>query len=165
MIKTILLALVLLPAIAFSESKLPTPTGEVLLEISGNISVTNENNFALFDRKMVEALPQHTIKTSNHVVSEIATYKGPRLYDLLESLGAKGKTINVMAWDEYVAQLSISDLKKYKVLLATHENGKQMTLDDRGPFFVVFPFTDHKELRKDLFYNMSVWQVKAIEVN
>ena len=165
MLKLFLMAIAVLPFIANAQNSLPAPTGEVILEISGNIGVTNGEGIAEFDRAMIESLEQFTINTSNHVVTEVASYKGPRLHDLLISLGAKGDTINVIAWDDYVAKLNMSDMLKYKVLLATHENGRQMTLDDRGPFFVVFPFTDHKELRKGLYYSMSVWQIKAIEVD
>ena len=42
------------------------------------------------------------------------------------------------------------------MLLATHENGVPLTINDKGPLFVVFPFSQYEELREDHFYNMSI---------
>ena len=158
------LALLLFPVLAHALDPLPKPEGEVILEISGNIQVTNIDGEAHFDRKMIESLATETIVTSNHVLSEPATYRGPVLADLLNRIGASSDTIMVTALDDYTAELKRSDIEKYRVLLATHENGKLMTIDDRGPFFIVFPFDQHKELRRDLYYNLSVWQISSIAV-
>lgn len=113
---------------------------------------------------MIEALQTSSIVTANHVLSKPTNYKGPVLGDLLNQLGARGDSVFVTALDDYTAELKRSEIEKYDVLLATHENGKMMTIDDRGPFFIVFPFDKYKELRRDLYYNMSVWQIKSIEV-
>lgn len=164
LIKYIALSVLLLPCSLWAEPLLPEPTDEVILEISGDLNVSNVDGEAHFDRKMIAALPTQTIVTANHVVSQPTTYQGPVLSQLLDQLGAKGNTVIVTALDDYSAELKRSDLEKYGVLLATHENGKMMTIDDRGPFFIVFPFDDHQEIRSDLYYNMSVWQISTIEV-
>lgn len=153
-----------LPSIVNAADELASPKGEVILEVSGAIEFTNANKQAHFDRAMIEALPSGEIVTSNHVINKPATYTGPKLEALLKRLGAKGNTIRITALDEYTTQISRKDIEKYGVLIATHENGKLLTLDDRGPFFVVFPFDENKELQKDHYYNMSVWQVMSIEV-
>lgn len=147
-----------------AESKLAAPNGEVILEVYGNITVSNVDGEAHFDRQMIEAFPTKTIVTTNHVVSTPTPFRGPLLADVLNKLGAEGETIIVTALDDYSAELRRSDIEKYGVILATHESGKRMTIDDRGPFFVVFPFDDYKEIQQDLYYNMSVWQVSSIEV-
>ncbi|MGF1696252.1 hypothetical protein L4C54_11325 [Vibrio lamellibrachiae] len=143
---------------------LPNPSGEVILSVSGNIEHSNSEIGVEFDEGMIEQLDTSIIKTKNHVVKEVAIYKGPTLYDVLELAGSKGDEVKVIAWDDYVVTIPISTIKKYGVLLATHEDGKRMTLDDKGPFFVVFPFTEYSEIRNDLYYNLSVWQVKALVV-
>jgi len=149
---------------AHSWSELPAPKGNVVLEVYGNIKAFNEDDVAAFDRAMIDQLPVHTIQTDNHVTEGLQTYKGPRLSDLLDQLGATGSIVRVYALDDYVAELSLKEVVKYKVILATEENGKALTIKDKGPFFVVFPFHEHPELRDDSHYSQSVWQVRAIEV-
>jgi hypothetical protein len=143
---------------------LANPTDDVLVEVSGNITFTNQDGMAIIDREAVSNLPQRVITTTNHITDVPVTYKGPLFTDLLSQLGARGSQVTVYAWDDYSADISTADLKKYQVILATHENDKELTLDDRGPLFVVFPFSKHPEIKNDLYYNKSVWQVRAIEV-
>jgi hypothetical protein len=162
--KFFLLCLLLIPNLLHAAGPLSEPKGDVILEIYGDLALTNVDGEAHFDRAMIEELDTSTIVTSNHVLSKPATYKGPVLGDLLNKLGAKGDSILVTALDDYTAELKRSVIEKYGVLLATHENDRMMTIDDRGPFFIVFPFDQYKELRKDLYYNMSVWQIKSIEI-
>lgn len=162
--RKLLLILMLLPNYLYAEANLSKPAGEVILEISGNIKLTNVDDEAHFDRAMIEKLPSKTITTANHVLTKPTRYEGPALGDLLKQLGAEGETVTVTALDDYSAEIKRSDIDKYGVLLATHENGRMLTIDDRGPFFIVFPFDQYKELRKDLYYSISVWQVSTIEV-
>lgn len=143
---------------------LPTPEGEPILWVSGKISQSNAENGVEFDQAMIAKLDQGVIKTSNHVVDQVMTYQGPKLTSLLDFVGAKGTAVKVIAWDEYVKTISIADIEKYGVLLATHEDGVKMTIDGKGPFFVVFPFSDYPELQNDFYYSFSVWQVREIVV-
>jgi hypothetical protein len=143
---------------------LPAPQGDPVLWVSGNISQSNTSDGVVFDQQMLAALEQGTIETSNHVVDGIVEYKGPKLLAVLEYAGAKGKTIKVIAWDDYIVTIPISDAEKYGLLLATHEAGQRMTIDGKGPLFVVYPFAEHPELRNDYYYSLSVWQVKEIVV-
>ncbi|USD34806.1 MULTISPECIES: hypothetical protein [Vibrio] len=143
---------------------LPVPEGDPILWVSGDITQSNTADGVEFDSAMIKQLEHGVIKTSNHVVSNVVEYQGPTLSALLDYVGAQGSTVKVIAWDEYVVSIPVSDIKKYGVLLATHEDGTKMTIDDKGPFFVVFPFTDHPEIQTDLFYSLSVWQVREIVI-
>ena len=143
---------------------LPVPEGDPILWVSGKIIESNTADGVEFDSAMIKRLEQGTIKTNNHVVSDIVEYKGPKMSAVLDYVGAQGSTVKVIAWDEYVVSIPMSDIKKYGVLLATHEDGIKMTIDGKGPFFVVFPFTDNPEIQNDLFYSRSVWQVREIVI-
>lgn len=162
--KSLVILLLLFAQVAFAESVLKVPEGEVILELTGKISVTNEDEYAVFDEAMVNALPQATINTNNHVSKVVNKYRGPKFYDLLASLGHSGTKVVITAWDDYVAEIDIADLKKYGVILATHENGKRLTIEDKGPTFTVFPFSDYPEIRRDDYYNKSIWQIRTIAV-
>ncbi|WP_211252982.1 molybdopterin-dependent oxidoreductase [Vibrio pacinii] len=149
------------PVAAFA---LSSPTEDTLLWVSGNINQSNSTSGVEFDEPMLSQLEMGVIRTNNHVVEDIVEYKGPYLASLLDKVGAQGESVKVIAWDDYMVSIPISDIKKYQVILATHENGQKMTLDDKGPFFVVFPFSDFPELRNDFYYSLSVWQVREIVV-
>ncbi|WP_414932644.1 hypothetical protein [Vibrio europaeus] len=164
--RTTLILSVMSTLLFYSQSVLAIspPTQEPILWVSGNISQSNSPQGVELDEAMIFGLEQGTIRTNNHVVAEVVEYKGPKLASLLEYVGAKGKQVQVIAWDDYVVTISLDDIKKYGILLATHEAGVRMTIDDKGPLFVVLPFTEHAELRNDFYYSLSVWQVREIVV-
>ncbi|WP_295894413.1 hypothetical protein [uncultured Vibrio sp.] len=153
-----------IPASFVHAASLPVPTGEVMLWVSGKIEHSNTSTGVELDEKMVSQLKASEITTKNHVVQDDALYKGPTLKSVLEYVGASGNEVKVIAWDDYIVTIPLETIEQYGVLLATHENGVRMTLDDKGPFFIVFPFNDYSELRNDFYYNLSVWQVKEIVV-
>ncbi|MFB9216325.1 hypothetical protein [Vibrio sinaloensis] len=143
---------------------LNAPMDEPILWVSGNISESNSSQGVELDEAMLSELEVATIRTNNHVVDSVVEYKGPTLASVLEYVGAKGTQVKVIAWDDYVVTIPVNDIKKYQVLLATHEAGTRMTIDDKGPLFVVFPFSDHAELRNDFYYSLSVWQVRELVI-
>lgn len=143
---------------------LAPPAGEPIFWVSGNITESNAEVGVEFDQSMIDNMVQHTVNTNNHVVEQVVEYRGPAISDILRSVGAKGESVKVIAWDDYVVTIPISDINKYQVILATHEAGKRMTIDDKGPLFVVFPFSNYAELRNDFFYSLSVWQVREFIV-
>lgn len=138
------------------------PEGEPVLWVNGRVSQSNTNGAIVFDEAMLNQLDIRSILTNNHVVDQVVEYRGPTLSSLLENVGATGSQVRVTAWDDYVVTIPISDIEKYGVILATHEAGVKMTIDDKGPLFVVFPFSDYPELRNDFYYSLSIWQVREL---
>ena len=55
-------------------------------------------------------------------------------------------------------------MKKYDVILAYKRDGADLSVRDKGPYFVVFPFTDVPELANEGRFAQSVWQVNHITV-
>ena len=39
-----------------------------------------------------------------------------------------------------------------------------MSVRDKGPLFVIYPFDEAPELNNETYYGRSAWQVKSIEV-
>lgn len=150
-------------SVAYSETT-PELVGDPILWVSGKITNTNTPEGLVLDEMFISQMDMGHIATSNHVVEEVASYEGPTIESVLELAGHQGTDAKFIAWDDYVVTIPIETIKQYGLLLATHENGKRMTIDDKGPFFVVFPFTDNPELQNDLYYNLSVWQVREIIV-
>jgi hypothetical protein len=47
---------------------------------------------------------------------------------------------------------------------ATRQNGELMTLRNKGPLFVIYPFDEVPALKSEVYFNRSVWQIKSIQV-
>lgn len=149
---------------AASACAIPQPKGEVVLTIDGMINDCNEGLEVRFDKAMIAALPRKQIKTENPWDHGPLTYEGVLLRDLLKFAKADGKTLTVTALNDYRADIPLADTDKYDVILADTRDGVALPVRDKGPFFVVFPFTDVPELATEARYAQSVWQVNRITV-
>jgi hypothetical protein len=60
--------------------------------------------------------------------------------------------------------MPIDDAQRHDVLLARLIDDKPMTVRDKGPLFVIYPFDSKPELRSAVYYSRSAWQLRTIEV-
>ena len=143
---------------------LDPPASRPILTISGKIAVKNAGDTARFDMKMIEALPQHSFTTSTPWFDKPVKFTGPLLSDLLAAVKASGTQLSAVAINDYKIQIPMSDVQKYKVIVARLIDDKPMPVREKGPLFVVFPFDSAAELRSSTYYERSIWQLKALDV-
>lgn len=156
------LAVVTLPARA---DALPRPSGEVILTVSGRIHNFNgPDGTALFDRAMLDDLAGREATMETPWTKGRVAFKGPLGRAILQAVGADGDTVKVVALNDYAALLPVSDFTDHDAILATSMNGKPMSVRDKGPVFVVYPFDKEPSLYNETYFGRSVWQVKAIAV-
>lgn len=147
------------------EDALPMPTGEVVLTIGGNISKTNRGNLAVFDDDMLRALPSTSLETTTVVTDGVGRFDGFLMRDLLNHVGAKGETVTAIALNDYVIEIPMEDFSRFDVLVATSMDGKPLLPSNKGPFWIVYPRDDHRELHDIRYDYRWVWQLIRLEVN
>jgi hypothetical protein len=157
-------ALAFLVANFAGAAPLGQPAEKPILAVSGKISDTNKDGNAIFDRAMLESLGMTSFVTSTPWYKEPVKFEGVSLDKLMTTLGASGDRIVVVALNDYSAELPMEDAKKYNVILALKRDGEYMTVRDKGPLFIVYPFDSNPDLKNQKFYARSVWQIARIEV-
>lgn len=145
-------------------SPLSQPEDKPILTVAGSIGVTNKDGAAVFDRRMLEALGAVSFETTTPWYSGPVTFEGVPLAKVMEAVGAKGETLVAVALNNYSAELPMEDATKYNVILAYKRNGEYMSVREKGPLFVVYPYDSMPELKNQKFYSRSVWQLSRIEV-
>ena len=158
-----------LPAMALTASRvraepLPAPSGNPILSVTGKITKTNEAASAVFDRPMLEALEQATIRTVTPWFDGVMTFEGVPMTRLMEATGADGTTLIVHALNDYTSEIPIEDFAKYNPILAIKRNGQYMAVRDKGPLFIIYPYDSSPELNKQKFYSRSAWQIARMQV-
>lgn len=140
------------------------PVGAAVLTIAGKISKTNADEQFVFDREMLEKLPQHSFRTRTPWYTEEREFTGPLLRDVLAAVGAEGEVMHALALNDYKMAIPVSDAHDYDVIVAHLMDGKPMPVRDKGPLFIIYPFDDKRELRSLTYYSRSVWQLKTLEI-
>ncbi|UTV97819.1 molybdopterin-dependent oxidoreductase [Marinomonas rhizomae] len=144
---------------------LSKPTGTVILTITGNITNTNaDGNKAEFDRDMLMNLEVMNQRTMTPWSEGVDLYRGPLLRSVMAAVGAKTDELSVTALNDYSAEVPRKDGEEYDVILAMEMNGKVMSVRDKGPIFLLYPFSDEPNLNNEVIHNRSVWQIKSINV-
>ncbi|MBS4687323.1 molybdopterin-binding oxidoreductase [Aeromonas sobria] len=156
----LLLSLVIMPT-ASAEAL----TGPVILKVSGDIKSTDEvDGKVLFDLVKLQALPQHEVVTGNPWVDKPHRYRGPKLADLLASVGASGKTVILTALNSFQISIEWEKVAKYDPILAWQDDGVVMRVRDKGPIWFMLPLDQYPELKRSEYTDMMIWQLDSIDI-
>lgn len=167
MLRLLAIALVsfLATAVTAGASELPAPTGPVVLTVSGAIAHTNIDGAAAFDQAMLDGLAQHTTHSETPWYDGARSFSGVLLSSVLEAVGAKGETMTATALNAYSAEIPVADVINDPVILASRVDGKLLSIRDKGPLFVIYPFDTNPELYNEVYFGRSVWQVASLKVH
>lgn len=155
----------LIPLEAARATPLGPPRDAPILTISGKIKVTNLNGIAAFDRGMLEALGTVSIETKTPWHRDTVKFEGVTLNKLLERVGATGSLITAVALNDYSVEIPVSDFEKFGTILALKRDGEYMPVRDKGPLFIVYPYDAYPELKSQIYYGRSAWQVAKLIVH
>lgn len=91
-------------------------------------------------------------------------YSGVSLLKLLENFGANGTVLRMIALNDYSIDMPIEDLEAKAPIVATRVDGETMSVRDKGPYWVIFPFDASPRYRTETHHARSVWQLKRLEL-
>lgn len=155
------------PASIEPGSAIPNPSDDVILKVSGKISNTNSGEALSFDMETLErlGLVEYTIADPWQDHEEV-TYTGVLLSELLEYAGITDTATNIhlVALDDYAVDVSLKDIQKWPVMLATRSDGKYMSIENSGPTKIVFPYHAYPEIDEDIYKVLTIWNLRDVEV-
>lgn len=112
----------------------------------------------------LEAMPQDVFTTNTPWTEKPAEFTGPSLKMLAELGGVPVAKANVIALNDYSAEIPAVDWTDHGAMLAVRVDGEAMRIRDKGPYWVMYPIdSDAKVLNTQLFHSRMVWQVKSID--
>jgi hypothetical protein len=141
---------------------LDAPKGKVVLTVSGAVSQPNVGKDAVFTMEALTKLPQVSFTTKTPWYDQPVKFTGPLLKDVLAAAGAKGEKISLWALNDYHIEMPSADVRAYPVVIARLMNDKPMSVREKGPLFVVYPYDTHSELNTELYFTRSIWQLSKI---
>ena len=132
------------------------PKIEVFIGSSvGAVTLTDEQ---------LRALPQVVIKTNSPWTESVMEYEGPTLWSVLKEIGATDRDLEMIALNDYIIRLTADRITPDWPIIARLQNGKTMSVRQKGPYWLMFPFDDNQELQTEIFYALSIWQLSQIKV-
>ncbi|MCZ8152715.1 MAG: molybdopterin-dependent oxidoreductase [Rhodobacteraceae bacterium] len=151
-------------ALEAAADPLPVPSGDVVLTITGSIDETNGDDVARFDLAMLQDLAATRIETTTIWTEGPQVFEGVSLIALIDALGAEGSVIAASALNDYTVEIPLSDAIPGGPILAYAQNGEPLSVRDKGPLWVVYPYDSKPEYQSEVIYARSIWQVKRMEI-
>ncbi len=112
----------------------------------------------------LQAMPDNTVSTETIWTDKRHTFSSVRFKDLFEELkvDTSGKKITMIALNDYSIEVDVDTLVKHNAFIAYAMDGKTMRIRDKGPLWVLYPFSDQPEINIPPFQAHSIWQLKTI---
>jgi hypothetical protein len=159
------LVLAALPAVACGHHVVAhgSPDRSAVLTVGGLVRPGSGEREVRFDLAALAQLPQRRIKTRTPWHSGEQEFTGPLLRDLLAAAGTEGQTLRMWALNDYRVDIPFDDARRFDVIVAHQINGQPISVRDKGPLFVMYPFDRNPELRNSVYLSRCIWQLRRIE--
>ncbi|MCC1493854.1 molybdopterin-dependent oxidoreductase [Cognatishimia sp. F0-27] len=158
------LAFAMLGAITAQAEEIAAPTGAPILTVTGDIDTTNVDDTLVLDVDRFAALGTVTVETSTIWTDGVNSFEGVPLATLVDLVGADSGRLLASAINDYTVEIPVSDAVEGGPILAYRFNGEEMSVRDKGPLWIIYPYDQSADYRTEVTYSRSIWQLDRIEV-
>lgn len=145
--------------------ELAAPEGDIILTVKGDLAVSNtDEGWAEFDRDLLASLGEESFETHTIWTEGSNTYTGVSLLTLVEALGIEEGDFTAYALDDYHIELPLSDAVENGPILAYDVDGEPISIREKGPIWVMYPFDDNNDYQDELYYARSIWQLTVLDL-
>ncbi|WP_162651705.1 molybdopterin-dependent oxidoreductase [Lentilitoribacter sp. Alg239-R112] len=133
---------------------------------SGTILTVRENatTIQVFDFEALSTMKSTKFETTTIWTEGVQSFEGVPLKTLLEDLKITDGMVLATAVNDYAVEIPISEISSSAPVIAYKQNGERMSLRDKGPLWLVYPYDAHPEFQTEVTYSRSIWQLNRIEV-
>jgi len=149
---------------AAAAAALDPASGKVVLTVTGKIATRNTPDAAAFDVALLEQLPRLSFTTKTPWYPKPRKFTGVLLRDVLKAAGAAPGKVNAAALNDYRVEIPADDIAQGDAMLAYLLDDQPMTVREKGPLVIIYPFDDKPELRTAVHYSRAIWQLRSLEV-
>lgn len=118
-----------------------------------------------FSPAELEHLGSYRLHTASFWYEGRRVFEGPLFRDVLKAAGIdQVKAVRITAHDDYSQIIPQQDWLEWPTLIATREDGKPLSLKDKGPYRLIYPQNMNPELENIRYRPRWVWVIRTIEV-
>ena len=161
--RTLFQKAITLAAICLSVSQfaITHASAQTLLTITGN-GIAEP---ITLDKAALESMGEQSFETTTIWTEGVQSFTGVSLVALLQSLGVSEGVLLASAINDYTVEIPVSDAVENGPIIAYERNGKDMSIRDKGPLWVVYPYDANIDYQTEVVYSRSIWQLDRIEVS
>ena len=128
------------------------------------LTVTGLDEPVTFNLSQLKALKPETFETTTIWTEGVQSFTGVSLATLMEELGVEDGTVEAKAINDYAVEVPVSDAVEGGPIVAYLLNGEEMSVRDKGPLWIVYPYDANPDYQSEVIYSRSIWQLDRIDV-
>lgn len=126
------------------------------------MTITTADGPREYDLEALQALPQTSFATTTLWTEGEQEFTGVLLSDLLADAGITEGRILATAINDYAVEIPLDEIDDIAPIVAYHLNGETMSVRDKGPLWIVYPYDMSVEYQTEINYSRSIWQLDRI---
>jgi len=133
-------------------------------EKGGDGQITAQHHFTMED---LQQMPRVGFDTATIWTSGVQQFAGVSLAHLLTTLELPTDgdgVLSARAINDYSVEIPLADAVEGGPIVAYERNGAVMSLRDKGPLWIVYPFDSDPAYQTEAIYSRSIWQLEEITV-
>ena len=130
---------------------------DIILTVSSGMDVLT------LDRSDLSKLTVTSFDTSTIWTDGIHTFTGVSVKTLIDLIGVTNGMLRATAINNYAIEIPVSDAVNEGPIIAYLMDGKKMSVRDKGPLWIVYPYDANPDYRSEVVYSRSIWQLDRIE--
>ena len=132
-----------------------------VLQVKGRISPVS---LTLTD---LQAMPTTEVSTQTIWTDRKHRFSAVSVQTLLNELQVpdSAKTLTMVALNDYSIEVEIATLIQHNAFIAFAMDGETMRIRDKGPLWVLYPFSDQPEINIPPFQAHAIWQLKTLIIH
>lgn len=127
------------------------------------LRIIDRDQVRLLDLKMLQELGAIELSTSTPWTSGVQHFLGTPLQMIVQDIDPQA-SLTLTAINDYVVTMDASQISDDYPIVAFERNGAPMSVRDKGPFWLVYPFDLSTEFQTESVYARSIWQLVEIKV-
>ncbi len=150
-------------ALAAPSTTVSDPVGEVVLSFSGPNS-KGELLDIKFDLAALQAMPVTKFQTTTMWTEGAHSFQGVEIKTLLDELAVTSGTLLATAINDYRIEIPVAEIAAGGPIIAYLMDGMPMSVRDKGPLWVVYPYDSDPQYQSEVVFSRSIWQLNRLEI-
>ncbi|NNE87652.1 MAG: molybdopterin-dependent oxidoreductase [Silicimonas sp.] len=127
------------------------------------LTFTHAGQATEFDMEALVALGAQEVSTTTIWTEGVQTFTGVPLNVFLEEVGVTEGTLKATAINDYAVEVPVEDAVPGGPIIAYLSNGESMSLREKGPLWIIYPYDSDPKYQTEVIYSRSIWQLDRIE--
>ena len=127
------------------------------------LTVVGADGTQTYDQAALQAFGPVSFATSTIWTEGQPTFTGVPLQTILTDAGIDEGTVSAVAINDYAVQIPVDEVTADYPIVAFQQDGQAMSVRDKGPLWVIYPYDSDPALQSEVTYARSIWQLVRIE--